>query len=50
MKMIGKQVVMPLNVAKMIDENDPVYDHCTHAQTHLRLSFASPLLPYLIWL
>ena len=35
MKMIGNQVVMPLNVAKMIDENDPVYDHYTHAQTHL---------------
>lgn len=26
MKMIGNQVVMPLNVAKMIDENDPVYN------------------------
>ena len=24
MKTIGTQVVMPLNVAKMIDENDPV--------------------------
>ena len=25
MKTIGTQVVMPLNVAKMIDENDPVF-------------------------
>lgn len=25
MKTIGNQVVMPLNVAKMIDENDPVF-------------------------